>query len=326
MLTINLNIVMFTKASFAVAAVLISFGAIIGRVSPLELLVMGIIEVIGYSLNEAIIFNGPINVYDVGGSMNIHTFGAYCGLACSAIIGLRQRVGEKNAVPSYISCIFGMIGTLFLWLFWPSFNSGAFDATLQYQRMIIITNTVLSLTGSCIAAFCLSILIRNKLNMDDVLNATLAGGVAIGAASSLITNPAGALAVGLISGSISTLGYAKLSEKLARWHIYDTCGINNLHGMPGLFGGLSSAVFISAYNLTPLNIGLATVDFSNVDFSKQGALQVAGTFISLGIGLATGAVCGGVLYLLYKVENTDFFEDEHFWEMHVEPTEGTKQH
>lgn len=317
---------MFTKASFAVAAVLISFGAIIGRVSPLELLVMGIIEVIGYSLNEAIIFNGPINVYDVGGSMNIHTFGAYCGLACSAIIGLRQRVGEKNAVPSYISCIFGMIGTLFLWLFWPSFNSGAFDATLQYQRMIIITNTVLSLTGSCIAAFCLSILIRNKLNMDDVLNATLAGGVAIGAASSLITNPAGALAVGLISGSISTLGYAKLSEKLARWHIYDTCGINNLHGMPGLFGGLSSAVFISAYNLTPLSIGTATVDFMNVDFSKQGALQVAGTFISLGIGLATGAVCGGVLYLLYKVENTDFFEDEHFWEMHVEPTEGTKQH
>lgn len=208
---INMDITTLIKASFAVAAVLISFGAIIGRVSPLELLVLGCIEVIGYSLNEAIIFNGPLNVYDVGGSMNIHTFGAYCGLTVSAIIGMRQKMGEKNAVPSYISCIFGMVGTLFLWLFWPSFNSGVFEATMQYQRMIIITNTVLSLTGSCIAAFCVSIMVRNKLNMDDVLNATIAGGVAIGAPSSLITNPAGALAIGMIAGTVSTLGYAKIS-------------------------------------------------------------------------------------------------------------------
>lgn len=323
-LEIKMDITTLIKCSFAVASVLISFGAIIGRVSPLELLILGCIEVVGYSLNEAIIFNGPISVYDVGGSMNIHTFGAYCGLACSTVIGMRMKLGDKLAVPSYISCIFGMIGTLFLWLFWPSFNSAIFPPELPFQRMICITNTVFSLTGSCIAAFCLSILVRKKLNMDDILNATLAGGVAIGSSASLITNPAGALAVGLIAGGISTLGYAKLTEKLARWHIYDTCGINNLHGMPGLLGGLASAVFISAYNLTPLSIGNAQVDFSSSAFAWQGGIQVAGTFISLGIGIGTGLVAGGVLYSVYKIENSDFFDDEHFWEMETGNGEDAK--
>lgn len=202
-----------------------------------------------------------------------------------------------------------MIGTLFLWLFWPSFNSAIFPPELPFQRMICITNTVFSLTGSCIAAFAISILVRKKLNMDDILNATLAGGVAVGSAASLITNPAGALSIGLLAGTISTIGYAKLSEKLARWHIYDTCGVNNLHGMPGLLGGLSSAVFISAYTLTPLSIGSAKVDFSESLFSWQAGIQIAGTFISLGIAIATGLIAGGLLYTIYKVENSDFFDD-----------------
>ena len=81
-----------------------------------------------------------------------------------------------------------------------------FDSKLQYQRMIIITNTVLSLTGSCLATFAFSIFLRSKFCMDDVLNATLAGGVAIGASASFITNPAGAIAVGFIAGAVSATG------------------------------------------------------------------------------------------------------------------------
>ena len=41
----------FTAASYSVAAVLISFGAVLGRVGPLELLIMGLVEIVGYTLN-----------------------------------------------------------------------------------------------------------------------------------------------------------------------------------------------------------------------------------------------------------------------------------
>jgi ammonium transporter Rh len=42
---------MFSMASYAVCSVLVSFGAVLGRVGPLELLIMGVIHVISYTLN-----------------------------------------------------------------------------------------------------------------------------------------------------------------------------------------------------------------------------------------------------------------------------------
>jgi ammonium transporter Rh len=57
-------------------------------------------------------------------------------------------------------------------------------------------------------------LIRNKFSMNDILNATLAGGVMIGASSGLFVNFAAALSIGLFAGVVSTLGYYYLTDKL----------------------------------------------------------------------------------------------------------------
>ena len=46
--------------------------------------------------------------------------------------------------------------------------------------------------------------------MDDILNATLAGGVAIGAPSGVVANTGIALTIGIIAGIVSTLGYIKI--------------------------------------------------------------------------------------------------------------------
>lgn len=211
-----------------------------------------------------------------------------------------------------------MIGTLFLWLYWPSFNSGLLSSALVFQRMAIIHNTVLALTGSCIATFIFSIIFRGRLHMDDVLNATIAGGVAIGSSASILFNPGGAIAIGFIAGMLSTIGYYFLLSKINACGIYDTCGVFNLHFMPGLFGGLVSAVVMASYNsvaLAPL-IGGNTVDFEGVNYLKQGGLQVAGTFISLGIGAVTGAIAAFLMSLVYKMRNDMFFEDIHYWDIH----------
>jgi ammonium transporter Rh len=54
----------------------------------------------------------------------------------------------------------------------------------------------------------------SKLDMEVVLNATLAGGVAVGSACDLLLSPAGGLAVGSAAGIVSALGFLKLSPYL----------------------------------------------------------------------------------------------------------------
>ncbi len=79
--------------------------------------------------------------------------------------------------------------------------------------------------------------------MEVLLNSTLAGGVVIGSACDLITNSGYAMIAGAIAGAISAIGFLKLNafckEKLG---LHDTCGVQFLHGIPGLLGGFVSAV------------------------------------------------------------------------------------
>ncbi len=94
---------------FAAAAVLITFGAVLGRASIYQIFVIAFFEIIFYSANEA------INVYvfeaaDVGGSMIIHSFGAYFGLACSIMLYQSKAKDHPRNSSVYHSDLFAMIG------------------------------------------------------------------------------------------------------------------------------------------------------------------------------------------------------------------------
>merc|ERR1712190_139792 len=100
-----------------------------------------------------------------------------------------------------------------------------------------LINTVLALLASTVTTFALTpILEKGRLTTVPIQNATLAGGVSIGATANLV-GPFGAIAVGGFAGLLSTWGFVKSPM----FGSVDTCGISNLHGMPGLFGGLFSA-------------------------------------------------------------------------------------
>uniref|UniRef100_A0A914R3U8 Ammonium transporter AmtB-like domain-containing protein n=1 Tax=Parascaris equorum TaxID=6256 RepID=A0A914R3U8_PAREQ len=64
-----------------------------------------------------------IQANDIGGSMVVHAFGAYFGLALSFVIYKKKMLRHENEGSNYNSDIFSMIGALFLWIFWPSFNA-----------------------------------------------------------------------------------------------------------------------------------------------------------------------------------------------------------
>ena len=96
-------------ADFAGAAVLITMGAVLGKASPFQLLIIAFFELIFYSCNEAL----NIHVFmaaDIGGSMIIHTFGAYFGLAVSVMLFTKKAADHENNSSVYHSDLFSMIG------------------------------------------------------------------------------------------------------------------------------------------------------------------------------------------------------------------------
>ena len=63
-----------------------------------------------------------------GGTIFIHTFGAYFGVLVSLMFRGRDYENEKSADlqnSRYTSDHFSFLGTLLLWVFWPSFNAYA---------------------------------------------------------------------------------------------------------------------------------------------------------------------------------------------------------
>ena len=94
------------------------------------------------------------------------------------------------------------------------------------------------------STFIVSIILdKRKLNMVHVQNATLAGGVAVGAVADLMIGPLGAIAIGTLSGILSVVGYEIITPFLKKLKLHDTCGVNNLHGLPGVLSGLASVLF-----------------------------------------------------------------------------------
>jgi ammonium transporter Rh len=164
-----------------------------------------------------------------------------------------------------------MLGSMVLWLFWPSFCS----ATVPMDQMPqTVVNTVLALSGATLGTFLLSALLRHgKTSIGDMANAALAGGVAIGATCNVVA-PAVAFGIGALAGAVCVLGYVFVQPALAaRLKIIDTCGVHNLHGMPGLMGGLIVLLVVP---------GVA-------------AAQLIGIAVTLVLAIGGGLMAGGLI-------------------------------
>jgi len=174
--------------------------------------VLATLEIIFYGLNEAI-GAGLFQAVDMGGSMYVHTFGAYFGIAASYFFQNKKAIldEKKRGEGRYESNLIAFVGTLFLWMYWPSFN-GALASASQQQRVIV--NTVLAISSSCVTAIGFTRLLLQELDIEVVLNATLAGGVAVGSASDLVVTGGIAMVIGGLAGIVSAFGFLRVSKFL----------------------------------------------------------------------------------------------------------------
>ncbi len=240
------NISMLLFAEFAAASLLIAIGGTLGRVNTSQYLLIGLLFTPIYALNEWFLLSGvfiPSGAFlDTAGSVMIHAFGAYFSVGMISILTTTQ----ESTIPietSKRSNEFALLGSAALWVFWPSFCS----ALVSVDKVpLVAINTVMALCGATLATYVFSILIRGKIEVADIANASLAGGVAIGAVVANI-EPGWSMLIGLVAGTISVVGYTKIQPRLQKAISgIDTCGVHNLHGMPGVFGGLIALLVVAA--------------------------------------------------------------------------------
>jgi ammonium transporter Rh len=239
------NISMLLFAEFAAASLLIAIGGPLGRINTHQYMLIGLMFTPLYALNEWVLLSGaviPAGAFlDTAGSISIHAFGAY--FAFGLIVMLTTKKDREIKIESSKnSSQFMLLGSAALWIFWPSFCS----ALAPIDKIpLVATNTILALCGATLATYALSTFIRGKIDVSDFANASLAGGVAIGASVANVT-PGWSMIIGTIAGAISVIGFTFIQPRLQKLTGgIDTAGVHNLHGMPGIFGGLVAMALVS---------------------------------------------------------------------------------
>ncbi|CAF0758002.1 unnamed protein product [Adineta steineri] len=307
-------------ADFVAAAILISFGAVLGKTNPTQLIVMAFIEVLLQSANEYIGLK-RFCAFDIGESMFVHVFGAYFGLAVAFMLydkELTSVEAEQREKSVYHSDLFAMVGTIFLFCFWPSFNAGV--AAAGDSRLRAVVNTYISIASSVLLTYICSCLFskEKKFDMVHIQNATLAGGVAVGTVADKIIRPFGAMIIGSVAGALSTIGFRFIKSTLQKFKVHDTCGVNNLHGMPGLLAGIFGIclAFLPAYSLYNENIIPVCWHSTERSHLMQVGYQAAALGTTLVIAIAGGIVTGLILRLpLFNDERpSSYYNDHTHWE------------
>ncbi|KAM9116724.1 RH-like protein [Pangshura tecta] len=294
------------KASISVTAVLISAGALLGKANPIQLIWMAMVEVAAFSTSRWINVKF-LKVEEHTSLMHVHIFGTYFGLAVSWWLyhsSLSERVEKEKS--NLVSDLFSMLGTLFLWMFWPSFNSVLIVDLVEKRNAIC--NTYYAIAVSAVAAFALSSLSsRNgKIRMIHIHHAALAGGVALGFSAPIIPHPWIAMMLGLLASMVAVLGSHCLQTYLnSVLKIHDTCGVHYMFGLPGLLGAIVNVLlFIIIKRDSLSSLGYLVL------------IEVGSFMLTTAIGLGTGFITGFILtFKLWKtLPASKYFDDQAYWE------------
>ena len=299
------------KCLFAAIAVLISYGTFIGRVGLLELMVVIIVHVVGYSANEMLCLN-YLYCFDGGRGMIVHVYSAFFGLGVSALL---PKVGVEDSnrdQPSYYNSIVSAVGAMFLFIFFPLFNTMFSVIT---SRNLSFYNTLFSLVGSTAGGFVFSGMFRERFNFQDIMNCVVSGGVIVATSADILQNPGGAIACGVITSVVTVVGLIGISKVFRFIGLFDTRGVMFSHGIPGVLGGALSSFLILIYghnsNGNYFNISLTMVGRSP---DTQAGYQMACTALSLGLGLMGGLITGAMVKTIANYRKDELFNDFTFWD------------
>jgi len=300
-----LTIEILIETAYVAGGVSISLGALIGKITAVEMILVAFWEVIFFVINQYVVVE-VLGIVDPGGAIYIHTFGAFFALGASWLISApyadllyySSDSGRRYLSNSYFGDFFALIATVFVWALLPSWNAALAPDGTQYR---VIINSLISLSASAVVAAIASRTLRGRsYHVKDVQFATLAGGIGIASAHAAIISPGAAMIVGSVSGFVSVGGFIfarRWLEQKSPIKLLDTRGVFILHGISGIIGGIGGIIACGGTSNSNF-YGQPSSQIFPRTLPGQGAFQGAGLLITLAISLLSGLVAGLIIYYM----------------------------
>ncbi|KAM9708291.1 ammonium transporter Rh type C-like [Menidia menidia] len=301
---IRVDLKSILSAEICAACALVSMGTVLGKTNPVQLILIALFNVSGFVLNEWIL-RTLLSVRPLNSLMQLHVFGAFFGLMLTWIL---QREGTERGFEKEKfdrkSGLFSMLGSVFLWMFWPSFNGVLVDSD---RKLGAVCGSYLALAASGVTAAALSSLSSRtgKLNLIQMQPSILAGGVSVGVAVSVVDQPWVAMATGVTAALLSAAGFRYLKPQMhAAFECHDTRGTLSTHGLPGLLGWFLQLLL----QIRKLDQTSVAIRFS--------VFHISTLFITVSTSLTTGILTGFLLKWNFwrPPQNKKCFDDQAFWE------------
>lgn len=140
----------------------------------------------------------------------------------------------------------------------------------------------------------------------------------MGSAADMIVSPFVSMCVGFSAGVVSTCGFHFFEHVVYKYlKLHDTCGIAYLHMVPGFIGGLIGCLVAGATPETKYGTditGVYPMMGSDRGNSKQGGIQVAMVFTTVGIAALSGIFTGLCLRIPYLWNGPiELYNDKEFF-------------
>jgi ammonium transporter len=183
---------------------------------------------------------GHLGFIDFAGSTVVHSVGAWVSLAVLLHIGPRIGRFPEQGPPHKIqgsNLPTAMLGVMLLWFGWIGFNGGS-ALTFNDQVAGIILNTMIAGAAGMIATGLASWLRYHHVEVELLMNGSIAGLVAITAGCHAVST-----AAAFVIGAIGSLVMFALVHLLERWRVDDAVDAVAVHGGAGAWGTVAVGLF-----------------------------------------------------------------------------------
>ena len=247
---IRIDVHDLTEAFLAAFSLSLSNSFILGRTSSINTLVIIIIHIPLYT-GSKLVSEEILLITDPGSALSVHLFGAVFGCCVHNFLTQSSssyssdkmedcREHENNSAV--------LISSAILFVSLPMLNGIISESDDEMTRAII--NTILAGASSLVTSITIMVgmsHLKNRSFNSHVLQGCLvSGGISVASVATLMIQPYGATAIGIITGAVTTLNYLCL-EPLFRdsWNLPCSSGIFSFHGVSAMISSVAAIVMAS---------------------------------------------------------------------------------